>query len=669
MTQNIKAPFNFVPLNEKVFFPEWAGQVSHDIPFEDGESGTIELELTAMTPVFVRNGHTRADAENKSETYKSFSKDAKGNYFIPATSLKGMIRNVTEIISFGKMSNISNDRYSIRDLQLKKYLGYFQNADIHCGWMRKNDSNTVQITDHGIPRRISHQDLDRKWGTDFSRKFSDASFVRDAENRTALCKIRLSGNHASNTFHFSELPLNPNNDVDNRIKVKFEDNGELKGKIVLTGQPSARKENELFADGRIKRKAQGKKYEFVFPEKANQKFELNIHEEGGIFKDFTFIHKDSTDWKHWRREFEKGKPVPVFFSLKNGELQHFGLSYLYKLPYIKRIKEFLPADHQQERADLPECLFGFSSPNESLKGRVQISHAKLTDGAISSDLKEPYLGSPKPTYYPIYLQQRGKNGWADENFKTMLDDDAKLKGRKRYPVQESTSAFNIPEGMKKENLNPFYPVETGSKFRFKVSFHNLKAAEIGALLMSLIFKDNGYHSIGFAKPFGYGKVKLDILSVSGLKNQSSDFYKESFIHLMTNEIDNYSKSRVLKELSVMSITQETTAPLEYMELKDFVNFKRQNFKKDQPGQYLQYYSDLIVKKQIVKSEDTELYEAMVTVVGRFNQAKLLGGKDTQSKTLVIPESKKVRLKHGNQILVQKRMEGGNIKELLFVKKK
>ena len=39
----IKAPFNFVTLSDKVFFPEWADKISQDIPFSDGLSGTINL--------------------------------------------------------------------------------------------------------------------------------------------------------------------------------------------------------------------------------------------------------------------------------------------------------------------------------------------------------------------------------------------------------------------------------------------------------------------------------------------------------------------------------------------------------------------------------------------------------------------------------------------------
>ena len=51
----ISAPFNFVPLSEKVFFPHWTEQVSHDIPFEDGMSGELKVTITAECPLFIRN--------------------------------------------------------------------------------------------------------------------------------------------------------------------------------------------------------------------------------------------------------------------------------------------------------------------------------------------------------------------------------------------------------------------------------------------------------------------------------------------------------------------------------------------------------------------------------------------------------------------------------------
>ena len=57
----ITAPFNFVPLNDKVFFPDWAEKINHDIPFEDGESGLIDITIIAKSPIFVRNHYQDGD--------------------------------------------------------------------------------------------------------------------------------------------------------------------------------------------------------------------------------------------------------------------------------------------------------------------------------------------------------------------------------------------------------------------------------------------------------------------------------------------------------------------------------------------------------------------------------------------------------------------------------
>ena len=103
----ITAPFNFVPLNDKVFFPPWAEDISHDIPFEDGESGVIDIEITAKSPIFIR------DHDNPEEFCNH-----NGEYYIPATSVKGMVRNVLEIMSFSKMNMIDDKTYSIRDLNI-----------------------------------------------------------------------------------------------------------------------------------------------------------------------------------------------------------------------------------------------------------------------------------------------------------------------------------------------------------------------------------------------------------------------------------------------------------------------------------------------------------------------------------------------------------------------
>ena len=150
----ITAPFNFVPLNEKVFFPDWAEDVSHDIPFEDGESGEIEITITAKSPIFIR------DHKNP----KQFCSH-NGEYYIPASSVKGMIRSVLEIMSFSKMSMFNDDTYAVRDLSkadnfYMKQMNLIDEPFTQCGWLKIVD-NEYLIEDCGMPQRISHREINK----------------------------------------------------------------------------------------------------------------------------------------------------------------------------------------------------------------------------------------------------------------------------------------------------------------------------------------------------------------------------------------------------------------------------------------------------------------------------------------------------------------------------
>jgi hypothetical protein len=68
-----------------------------DVPFENAQTGKIHLRLTAKTPVFVRQGQVTNDIPSNEFVHK------ENVYFIPATSIKGMVRSILEIISFGKL--------------------------------------------------------------------------------------------------------------------------------------------------------------------------------------------------------------------------------------------------------------------------------------------------------------------------------------------------------------------------------------------------------------------------------------------------------------------------------------------------------------------------------------------------------------------------------------
>ena len=90
----LTSPYNFVPINKHVYYPSWGNLVSMDIPFEDGEDGYIEVTFKNVSPLFTRNGARLEQDSKKKETLTSHIIDENGKrrYFIPAATIKGMLR-------------------------------------------------------------------------------------------------------------------------------------------------------------------------------------------------------------------------------------------------------------------------------------------------------------------------------------------------------------------------------------------------------------------------------------------------------------------------------------------------------------------------------------------------------------------------------------------------
>jgi len=144
----ITAPFNFVPLSEKVFFPDWAEEVSHDVPFEDAQSGVIDITMTAKSPLFVRD-------HNDEEKFCNHN----GTQYIPGPSVKGMVRNVLEIMSFSKIpidSKTHAKTMSVRDMSNRNELVGTASG---CGFLKKDAEGKWIIVDYGRPRTIGYEDI------------------------------------------------------------------------------------------------------------------------------------------------------------------------------------------------------------------------------------------------------------------------------------------------------------------------------------------------------------------------------------------------------------------------------------------------------------------------------------------------------------------------------
>ena len=561
---NMKSPFNFVPVSEKVYFPNWSEQISHDVPFSDGISGTIHLHITTHTPTFVRNGHTKEDAEKKNPIYNSFSKIAN-RYFIPATSIKGEIRNILEILSFSKMDIDRSSLFAQREWDnTKLYTLKTNQSEVRCGWLRRKGNN-FEIINCGKPYRISHKRIDEFIGESvmenhFSRRkgINLNEKIKDKDPKTAIFKYELMKERGIDLTNLSfEVDDEACNSYNTR-RVLVSDNGTIEGTIVLTGQPDPWTERDNPSVARPK----GKYYEFVFAnnkEVVNEKKAYDISKE--TFDHYKFIYQDSAEWQRIKVDIETQQGVPVFFRVEENKIKDFGMAFLYKLPYEKSPFEVLPNAHKSETPDLAQCIFGYTSKDKSLKGRVQFSHAFSNDAQPDKDITLT-LNSPKASYYPIYIRQDGKNGIVTR-YETY--NDGKLSGWKRYHIRKKT----WEKSMNSEKLDTIiHPVKKESTFHGSISFHNLRPVELGALLSALTFHGTSgcYHSLGQGKPYGFGKVTYNVELDCDNNNNELEYYMSSFEYTMAQHTS-WIGSEQVTTLLTMAANEVEGTPFEYMTME------------------------------------------------------------------------------------------------------
>jgi len=577
----ITAPYNFVPLNKEVFYPTWSEQVSHDIPFEDGESGEIDITITAKSPIFIR------DHENDEEFCQH-----NGQYYIPSTSVKGMVRNVLEIMSFSKMRDeiFDDNTYAVRDLSKADnfYMSEMKKPTFG-GWLKKVNNNYI-IEDCGEVGRIRHEEIDKALNVKFAQYFKGNNFdAKNQKQKSSEYKYNKIGEGLKTITLSEPFKSKTNAKYDNRVFYNYSKDGKNKAILVLTGQPTPRKDTGKIGDG--------KGYEFLF---FDAKSELPVSKEA--MENFKFAYfdkrttepKESPDWTYWKEKLENGEKIPVFFQKDSLGIKHFGLSYLYKLPYTHSIKDGIPKAHfENQDLDLAQTIFGHinKEKKEALKGRVQFSHFKAVSNITPLAPRKEILGTPRASYYPIYVKQTD-----GKLFTTFMDANFEIAGRKMYPIHNSNQTTKTTITGNDNVGTTFKPLKDEVVFKGKLRYHNLKKCEIGALLSALTFHNTPktFHNIGMAKSLGYGKIELKL---DGVKDINS--YLKIFEATLTEQIPNWASSEQLKELVSMATEQknEGNSKLKYLELPEFAKNKTGN----EPD-YLRNYTALDnIKSVTVKS--------------------------------------------------------------------
>jgi CRISPR-associated protein (TIGR03986 family) len=487
----LKTPYNFVPLSPFVLYPEWAPLASHDHPFADGLSGELAISLIARTPLSVGGKQEPASEQRAGKTH--FYRTPDGTPAIPGSTVKGMLRNVLSIATFGRMHQIEERKFSIRNMQKgTPYYTKIVNIEARAGWLRFYQGQwQVKACDY---TRLHQQDLINAFGLDVS-KWKKAATVK--------ARYGLLGGLSEVRFDV-ETHKNKTEGVATALG-----SGSVTGTAVVTGQPGQPFDSVPSA----------KKWEFIFYQ--GQSCDWQPVPESTL-RDFLFVHDASEEWAFFQKGGHGQEAIPVFWrGPQASAMTSMGLAQMYRLAQKNSLHDALrnTSTHHLDdsRADLAELIFGRLRPEEpgahdwGLRGRVNVGMLAPEDHAVScSWTKETVLSSPKPSFYPAYLKQDS------ENSGPALTLDAKfpeLRGWKRYPAKPDY-VQSPPSDVTNKVKVSLETVGAGTRFAGKIRFHNLRPAELGALLWVLDFgnRDQLCHALGTGKPYGLGQVQIQVHS-------------------------------------------------------------------------------------------------------------------------------------------------------------
>lgn len=504
----LTSPYNFVPINTWVYCPKWDAYISQDIPYEDGEDGYIEVLFKNVSPLFTRNGARIEKDRDKIETESSYVIDADGNkrYFIPGTTIKGMLRGTLEIMAFGKMTekeHYTNRWFGQRNVTNSGYREIVE--DGVPGWLTKKEGHYNLALCIGYDRdqhKVPMSELRNRYRYESSKNIW--------ETNCSLASVDRGG---------FRCPTYPEY---NRSGRRF--------RIVCTGN------------------MQKKKYEQLFPIEEDTPIRLSDK----TVEAFMTVYENTPGFDDFVKALDRGERVPVFYlDSSDVDFPVIGFSKMFRIPYKNSLTDLIRSDQQaveSSRLDLCEVMFGTVSTEKdgkSLKGRIQVGHAFAQQLVPPEDLKqvEGIMGQPKASYYPLYIKQ-------DKNPYKTYDTGKSLAGRKLYRIHTGDTTTQLPP-VNEENRNMatlFYALPAGLTFKMRINFHNLKKVELGALLSALTLHETkgAYHNIGLAKGFGYGKIEVaDIqLNIRRYDDESATMTRQDYERAFEQEMDAFVAKQV-----------------------------------------------------------------------------------------------------------------------------
>lgn len=537
------APYNFVPLPEKVVPAE------QPLPemdrYDDNEryTGVIECEITTESPVYVRGAvepgffEKRGDKplhklseEEKRKYARFFSPDNSGHPAIPGSSLRGMVRSIVEVAAYGKMQWVTRNRLVFRAVGDTTSLGTY-----YRDFFMRDDGGWRKFTPL-VQAGYLIKEKDR-WFIRPAQSVLGVNFARINKEKIPAGLTAWHGCKNADSIW---------------IKPGKYDYQKVKGYLRIKYLPvleAGRSSAEGFVEAVLARSGwmKNKNMEAVIftPDESIPVSALIEIDDDLIQRYREQVSQKQEELLGW----EKGALrhyQPVFYLVKDGKLVFFGHAMMFRLPYDCSPYNFIPPDLRSETSevdiDIAEAIFGFTphgreNKRASRAGRVYFCDARLEPGQTDIWLSghpviPKILSGPKPTAFQHYLTQHqpdevesgklNKNGTPKlelrlDHYASPPPHEAVIRGHKFYWHKGRVGLSDIKENGRNDlqvdkQHTIIKPVKPGIKFHHTIHFENLSKVELGAILWALFLpgeKGKEYrHKIGMGKPLGMGSIKI-----------------------------------------------------------------------------------------------------------------------------------------------------------------
>lgn len=464
------APYNFVPLTDRVYFPKQQARAGAVKRF----SGEIDYRVVVKTPLFVGNGP-------KDRTF--FQR--QGEYTIPGTTVRGTLRPIVRTISFGGF-HAFEDRYLVfRDLDAgtpdgEAYNRLMKQLDVHAGFLTRVHDNFYI----------------RKAATIRGNEFVRVDY--------SAVKHYFKAHDPSNAYGPSDrmwVCVRPQVNKDVLVVNKVQDCMPQKGKAKCKrGVVKAL----LFRSGDAPKKTTH--YAFFEPDADSSPIPVPDRYVSAYLDDLKKEREkptrpligDSVDYR--------GVGEPVFYYMLNNELYFFGPTRLSRLRSQAGIGKFVPEGvRSPEHRDMADVIFGTSG----FRGKVFVGDARIELDDVSpvdGPIRLGCLCRPRPESSQHYLVQARPDDINTLATWHNAPEDTKIRGAKFYwhkPGATGTDPTDSRKGGRK-----ITPITTGSVFKGKIRFEDLSELELGCLLSAINLPQTKAHRMGLGKPFGLGSVGI-----------------------------------------------------------------------------------------------------------------------------------------------------------------